>query len=111
MTGFRALGRGEAVRFQSGPAAMALAVVQCSFHFSSSGVTMRKHLIGFLVLSSIQLMAQTATKPAAKPAVKKPAAAATSGPPTAIIDTTAGKLTCTLFPDKAPIGTANFIGL
>jgi peptidyl-prolyl cis-trans isomerase A (cyclophilin A) len=31
--------------------------------------------------------------------------------PTAIIDTTAGKLTCTLFPDKAPIGVANFIGL
>jgi len=31
--------------------------------------------------------------------------------PTAVIDTTAGKLTCTLFPDKAPIGVANFIGL
>jgi peptidyl-prolyl cis-trans isomerase A (cyclophilin A) len=31
--------------------------------------------------------------------------------PTAIIDTTAGKLTCTLFPDKAPIAVANFIGL
>ena len=29
--------------------------------------------------------------------------------PTAVIDTTAGKLTCTLFPDKAPIGVANFI--
>ena len=29
----------------------------------------------------------------------------------AIINTTAGKLTCTLFPDKAPIGVANFIGL
>jgi peptidyl-prolyl cis-trans isomerase A (cyclophilin A) len=68
---------------------------------------MRKYLFVFLVLSSIQLIGQTATKPAAK----KPAAAATAGPPTAIIDTTAGKLTCTLFPDKAPIGTANFIGL
>lgn len=33
------------------------------------------------------------------------------GQPTAIIDTTAGKMTCTLFPDKAPIGVANFIGL
>ena len=33
------------------------------------------------------------------------------GRPKAIIDTTAGKLTCTLFPDKAPIGVANFIGL
>jgi peptidyl-prolyl cis-trans isomerase A (cyclophilin A) len=31
--------------------------------------------------------------------------------PTAVIDTTAGKLTCTLFPDVAPIGVANFIGL
>jgi len=31
--------------------------------------------------------------------------------PVATIDTTAGKLTCTLFPDKAPIGVANFIGL
>ncbi len=43
--------------------------------------------------------AGTATKPAV--ATK----------PTAIIDTTAGKMTCTLFPDKAPIGVANFIGL
>src|SRR5437016_8271024 len=34
-----------------------------------------------------------------------------SGQPTAVIDTTAGKLTCKLFPDKAPIGVANFIGL
>lgn len=47
---------------------------------------------------------------------KKPATAAkpttvTSPQPTAVIDTTAGKLTCTLFPDKAPIGVANFVGL
>jgi len=28
-----------------------------------------------------------------------------------IIETTAGNLTCTLFPDKAPKGVANFIGL
>jgi peptidyl-prolyl cis-trans isomerase A (cyclophilin A) len=31
--------------------------------------------------------------------------------PTATIDTTAGKLVCKLFPEKAPIGVANFIGL
>ncbi len=31
--------------------------------------------------------------------------------PTAIIKTTVGNLTCTLFPDKAPIGVRNFIGL
>lgn len=37
--------------------------------------------------------------------------AAAGAQPKAIIDTTAGKLTCTLFPDKAPIGVANFIGL
>ncbi len=31
--------------------------------------------------------------------------------PTAVINTTAGKMTCTLFPDKAPLGVENFIGL
>jgi len=57
------------------------------------------------------------TAPAAKTAqAKKPAATAAAVPaapggPTAIIDTTAGKMTCTLFPDQAPIGVANFIGL
>ena len=57
------------------------------------------------------------TTPKAAPA-KKPAAVAAAKPatttparPTAIIETTAGKLTCTLFPDVAPIGVANFIGL
>jgi peptidyl-prolyl cis-trans isomerase A (cyclophilin A) len=39
------------------------------------------------------------------------ALAAFAAEPKAIIDTTAGKMTCTLFPDKAPIGVANFIGL
>jgi peptidyl-prolyl cis-trans isomerase A (cyclophilin A) len=43
--------------------------------------------------------------PAAKPAVH------VSTKPIAIIKTTVGNLTCTLFPDKAPIGVANFIGL
>lgn len=37
--------------------------------------------------------------------------ASAAAEPKAIIDTTAGKMTCTLFPDKAPIGVANFIGL
>ncbi|MBZ5571874.1 MAG: peptidylprolyl isomerase [Acidobacteriia bacterium] len=44
-------------------------------------------------------------------ALSSAASAAVSAQPKAIIDTTAGKLTCTLFPDKAPIGVANFIGL
>jgi peptidyl-prolyl cis-trans isomerase A (cyclophilin A) len=68
---------------------------------------MRKLLTVFIVFSSLGLVSQTAApKPAAGP--KKSAA---TPPPTAIIDTTAGKMTCTLFPDKAPIGVANFIGL
>lgn len=71
---------------------------------------MRKLLILLIAFSSLQLVSQTATPAAKKPAAKKPSAA-TALPPTAIIDTTAGKLTCVLFPDKAPIGVANFIGL
>jgi len=52
--------------------------------------------------------AKTQTSPVAKPTTAaKPAPAK----PTAIIDTTAGKMTCMLFPDKAPIGVDNFIGL
>jgi peptidyl-prolyl cis-trans isomerase A (cyclophilin A) len=50
---------------------------------------------------------------AAKPAsAAKPAAAPSSAAkPMAVIDTAAGKMTCTLFPDKAPVGVANFVGL
>jgi peptidyl-prolyl cis-trans isomerase A (cyclophilin A) len=44
-------------------------------------------------------------------APKSPVHHAAPGPPTAVIDTTAGKMTCTLFPDKAPIGVENFVGL
>ena len=73
------------------------------------------------IVSSIILLISAAcsamwsqTAPAST--AKKPAAATkpttvTSAQPTAVIDTTAGKLTCTLFPDKAPIGVANFVGL
>lgn len=71
---------------------------------------MRKVLILLMAFSSLQLVSQTSAPAAKKPAPKKPTAA-TALPPTAIIDTTAGKLTCVLFPDKAPIGVANFIGL
>lgn len=60
-----------------------------------------------ILITGLALSAQSATQaaPAAKPAVHAAAK------PTAIIETTAGKMTCTLFPDKAPIGVANFIGL
>jgi peptidyl-prolyl cis-trans isomerase A (cyclophilin A) len=54
--------------------------------------------------------AAPAKKPTPSKTAAKPAPAATAKP-TAVIDTTAGKLTCTLFPDKAPIGVANFVGL
>ncbi len=42
---------------------------------------------------------------------KPPVHHAATGQPTAIIETTVGNMTCTLFPDKAPIGVQNFIGL
>jgi peptidyl-prolyl cis-trans isomerase A (cyclophilin A) len=42
---------------------------------------------------------------------KPPVHHAAAGPPTAIIETTAGDMKCELFPAKAPIGVANFIGL
>ena len=67
---------------------------------------MRK-LIPIFVFLAIPLAAQIQTKPVTKATPKRPVAAQ----PTAIIDTTAGKLTCTLFPDKAPIGAKNFIDL
>jgi len=64
------------------------------------------------VMLSVAAFAVCAQAPATKPATgATPVHHAASGPPTAIIETTAGKLTCTLFPDKAPIGVANFIGL
>ena len=51
--------------------------------------------------------------PAAKsaPASKPPVHHAAAGQPTAIIETNVGNMTCVLFPDKAPIGVENFIGL
>lgn len=55
-------------------------------------------------------IAASAVAQSASTAPAKPATAAPSKP-TAIIDTTVGKMTCTLFPDKAPVGVANFIGL
>jgi peptidyl-prolyl cis-trans isomerase A (cyclophilin A) len=62
---------------------------------------MRKLLSVIAVIAMLTLAAWSQAAPA------KPA----SSQPTAVIDTTAGKLTCKLFPDKAPIGVANFIGL
>ena len=65
-------------------------------------------LLSVLVWAQAKTPAKSAT--AAKPATVT-ASASSSSQPTAIIDTTAGKMRCTLFPDKAPIGVANFTAL
>jgi peptidyl-prolyl cis-trans isomerase A (cyclophilin A) len=72
--------------------------------------------LGALLMAGSLAWAQSAAKPAsqAKPESATKTATSASAPaskPTAIIDTTAGKMNCTLFPDKAPIGVANFVGL
>ncbi|HEY1265349.1 MAG TPA: peptidylprolyl isomerase [Terriglobales bacterium] len=72
---------------------------------------MPKWLFMFGFLSLACLCAWTQAAPAKKAAPKSAATAATPSGPTAIIDTTAGKMKCVLFPDKAPIGVSNFIGL
>jgi peptidyl-prolyl cis-trans isomerase A (cyclophilin A) len=75
---------------------------------------MRNAFISFVFVSFVLLIASTCVwtlSPAqTAPAAMAPVHAA-AGTPTAVIDTTAGKMTCTLFPDKAPIGVENFIGL
>jgi peptidyl-prolyl cis-trans isomerase A (cyclophilin A) len=69
-----------------------------------------RNLIIFLVVAAPAIWAQSSTQ-AAPPAKAPVHHAAAAGTPTAIIKTSVGDLTCTLFPDKAPIGVANFIGL
>jgi peptidyl-prolyl cis-trans isomerase A (cyclophilin A) len=63
----------------------------------------------FVILTAALTWAQSASQ--ASQGAKAPVHHAASGPPTAIIETTAGDMHCTLFPDKAPIGVKNFIGL
>jgi peptidyl-prolyl cis-trans isomerase A (cyclophilin A) len=77
---------------------------------------MRNAFLVSALVGMSALIAWAQSSPQAAPPTK-PATGATpvhhaaAGPPIAIIDTTVGKLTCTLFPDKAPIGVANFIAL
>ena len=66
-------------------------------------------LVSFTALAQIF---PTTKRTAQKPPVKEsatPMPAATK--PTAVIDTTAGRMTCTLFPNKSPNSVANFVGL
>jgi peptidyl-prolyl cis-trans isomerase A (cyclophilin A) len=79
---------------------------------------MRACFLSCLIVAAACSSGWSQTTPAATAPAKKPATAVAAKPaaptaalPTAIIETTAGKLTCTLFPDVAPIGVANFIGL
>jgi peptidyl-prolyl cis-trans isomerase A (cyclophilin A) len=65
-------------------------------------------LVGVLCLASLFSWSWSQTAPAAKPAT---AHAPRATGPTAVIDTTVGKMKCELFPNVAPIGVANFIGL
>src|SRR5438552_2114719 len=63
-----------------------------------------------LCLVAVPLWSQTkSTTPAKRPS--KAPAAKSSADMSASIETTAGKLNCTLFPDKAPIGVQNFVDL
>jgi peptidyl-prolyl cis-trans isomerase A (cyclophilin A) len=76
---------------------------------------MRKTVALLIPVVILSLSAWSQTKPATTTAPRRagsPAASAEDTPdPIAIIDTSAGKMNCTLFPKKAPIGVANFIGL
>jgi peptidyl-prolyl cis-trans isomerase A (cyclophilin A) len=66
-----------------------------------------------LVMTTLRspTVSRAQTAPVKKPAAAAKPAASTSAGPTAVIDTTAGKMKCQLFADKAPTGVANFIGL
>jgi peptidyl-prolyl cis-trans isomerase A (cyclophilin A) len=73
----------------------------------------RAFVILTLCLAPASLLAQAASGSSQAAPAAKPAAPARPMPPKpyAVIDTTAGKMMCQLFPDKAPIGVDNFIGL
>src|SRR5947209_20498721 len=64
-----------------------------------------------LLCFSLAAAAQTKPKAASPDAAQKSTTPAAAKQPTAIFHTTAGDLTCTLFPDTAPKTVANFIGL
>jgi peptidyl-prolyl cis-trans isomerase A (cyclophilin A) len=72
----------------------------------------RPFVISFLACAlAMPLAAQTSTKPASGSKPAQNSSVKPAGHPTAVFDTTAGKLTCVLFPDQAPKTVANFIGL
>ena len=72
---------------------------------------MRQTTLSLTVMFVLSAFCWSQAAPVHKPAATPHPAAAPAAEPTAIIQTTAGNLTCTLFPKQAPIGVANFIGL
>ena len=70
---------------------------------------MRNVLTVILCFSLIALA--SAQAPSSASSASTQGTATESKQPTAIIETTDGNITCTLFPDKAPLTVANFIAL
>jgi peptidyl-prolyl cis-trans isomerase A (cyclophilin A) len=68
-------------------------------------------IICFLSIGYVAVWGQGAAKKAAPTHRAATPAAASSGNPVAVIDTTAGKLRCTLFEKQAPVTVENFIAL
>src|SRR5579871_929041 len=69
---------------------------------------MHKLVLAVLCLTGMMFTQAPSTPSTQHSATEKSGAKAE---PTAVIETTAGNINCTLFPDKAPIGVANFVGL
>src|SRR5580658_8707700 len=70
-------------------------------------------MFGFMAaLGWAQSASTTQAAPAARPsAAAQPPVHHAAAVTTAVIETSVGNLNCTLFPDKAPLGVANFVGL
>ncbi|HUA14942.1 MAG TPA: peptidylprolyl isomerase [Verrucomicrobiae bacterium] len=72
-------------------------------------------VLSLILIAALAAWAQTESGAKAGTSAKSGTAAKppvhTMTRPVAVFTTTVGKMTCTLFPDKAPIGVANFIGL
>jgi cyclophilin family peptidyl-prolyl cis-trans isomerase len=77
---------------------------------------MRNVATAILCLTLVGFASAQSGSTAQKPVTVKPAAAPTTTTTAAqsvqaVFETTLGNITCTLFPDKAPVTVANFIGL
>ena len=72
-----------------------------------------KYAIYLAIVIGSSALAQAPPKPAASATHKSAPhkSARTTAHPRATIETSVGMLTCTLYPEKAPVGVANFIGL